>query len=308
MATTSLGQSLKHFWFGPVDPIRLKAFRVCLGISLLLYMAFRWWHAGEWLTADGFHISPANLPYFEWTVPLLPQEMLPVFGILFFGSMVAFIAGWQVKWTGWLVLAGLVYVSAADQLAFFSPNKILIGAIFILAASTLGGYARRQDERAAAASAWPLRILQLTAMIHLFMAGWAKIGVGGEWLAKPYVVWTQMQGTYRTDFAAFLLNTLPQRGWILLQWSALLFELCFPFLLAIKRLRWIAIVWGIGFQLMIALTMKHLIYFNLIMVSFFVLFLDEEQLRAWWIALRPAGRKRLADVPSGLFKVTAYDE
>ena len=267
-----------RFWLGPGGAARLEAFRVCLGLSLLLYVGFRWQYAREWLTAAGFHVSPASLPYFDLAVPLLPENFLPWFGLIFFGAICAFIAGWQLNVVSWMVLAGVAYVSAADQLSFFSPNKILIVSLFVLAASTLGGYARRAGDRRPAPSVWPVRILQATAMIHLFAAGWAKIAFGGEWLAKPYVFWTQVHGTYRTDAAAFLLQHLPMKGWYALQWSALVFELLFPLLLTIRPLRRVGLAGGVIFQLSIALLMKHLIYFNLIMLSFFVLFVDEERL------------------------------
>lgn len=275
-----------RFWLGPGGAARLEAFRVCIGIALLLYTGFRWQYAREWLTAAGFHVSPVSLPYFDWAVPLLPERFLPWFGLGFFAAIIAFICGWQLRVVSWVVLAATVYVSAADQLAFFSPNKILIISLLVLAASTLGGYARRIGDRRPVNSVWPVRILQATVMLHLFMAGWAKIAFGGEWLVKPYVFWTQVHGTYRTDAAAFLLQHLPVKGWYALQWSALTFELLFPFLLMIRPLRRVGLVGGVIFQLSIALLMKHLIYFNLIMLSFFVLFIDEDRLRLAKMVLR----------------------
>ncbi len=153
---SELLQKQLQFWLGPCDAIRLEVFRVCLGISLLLYMGFRWQYAGEWLTEAGFHISAANLPYFDFNVLLLPEYIVLWFGLVFFASIIAFICGWQLKIVSWLVLAGLVYVSAADQLAFFSPNKILIISIFVLAASTVGGYGRRSKDHRSSPSVWPI--------------------------------------------------------------------------------------------------------------------------------------------------------
>lgn len=279
-------QKQMRFWLGPGGAVRLEAFRVCIGIALFFYMGFRWQYGREWLTAAGFHVSPASLPYFDWAVPLLPEKLLPWFGLGFFAAIIAFIFGWRLNIVSWLVLAGTVYVSAADQLAFFSPNKILIVSLFVVAAATLGGYARRAGDRHRAPSVWPVRILQATAMLHLFMAGWAKIAFGGEWLVKPYVFWTQVHGTYRTDAAAFLLQHLPAGGWYVLQYAALSFELLFPLLLVIKPLRRAGLAGGVVFQLSIALLMQHLIYFNLIMLSFFVLFVDEDRLRLAKITLR----------------------
>ena len=65
--------------------------------------------------------------------------------------------------------------------------------------------------------------------------------------------------------------------------------------MAVKPLRKPGIFCGLIFQLMIAVTMKHLIYFNLIMASFFVLFIDEDTLRLMKLPLRinrfDAGKK-----------------
>ena len=269
------------FWLGPMDRIRLKLFRFLIGFALLMYTGFRWVFADEWLTASGFHVSAGNLPYFDFTVPLLTHNQLFWFGTVYFASIAAFMIGWQLRWSGILTMLGLIYVSAADQLSFFSPNKILLISLLIVTCAEWGGYARRRGQSKRAPSAWPIRILQLTFIIHMFAAGWSKIFFGGEWLIRPFVFWTQVQGTYRTDFAAWLLNTLPVQGWVFLQWGALLFELLIPFLLFYKPLRRFGIIWGLFFQLMIAATMQHLIYFNLIMISFFVLFMDEDYLRSF---------------------------
>ena len=82
------------FCFDPVDTIRLDTFRLLVGIAALLYMSFRFRYAQEWLTESGFHLSPQNLPYHDLWVPLLPVSFLPVFGIIFFGALAAFICGW----------------------------------------------------------------------------------------------------------------------------------------------------------------------------------------------------------------------
>jgi hypothetical protein len=120
--------------------------------------------------------------------------------------------------------------------------------------------------------------LQTTIIIHLFTAGWSKV-VFGEWLVNPYVLWTQMHGTFRTEFAAFLLNHLPLKIWAFFQLFSLMFELLAPVLFLKKNFHWIAFLWGGAFQIMIALTMGHLIYFNLIILSFFVLFITPEYLK-----------------------------
>jgi len=273
---TALNKTQK-FWFGPIDTIALDTFRMCLGFAILLYMRFRWIYVDEWLTTKGFHINFENLPLHDFGVPLLPEKLLPLFGIIFFTSIIAFILGWCFQWTRWIVLACLVYVTAADQLSAFSPNKILIASVFILCLAPVGSYWSIHPKRDRMQPAWGLRILQATMIIHLFMSGWNK-AYFGEWLINPHVLWTQVQGTYRTEAAAFLLRVLPTQIWTAMQAGALLFELLAPALFLRKSLRKIGLVWGLVFQMMIAVTMHHLGYFNLIMICYLVLFIDDQAL------------------------------
>jgi len=247
--------------FDPIDTIRLDTFRMCLGLSLFAYMRFRWIYADEWLTHKGFHLSLENLPFHDFYVPLLPGHLLPWFGLIFFGSILAFIVGWGFSWIRWIVLVCLIYVTAADQLASFSPNKILIAAVLILCLAPTGPHWSMRSKQAMMQSAWPLRILQATMIIHLFMSGWSKIYFG-EWLSNPYVLWTQVQGTFRTEAAVTLLRNLPPQMWALMQYSALLFECLAPLLFMCRSLRWIGFLWGAGFQVMIALTMHHCLKFG----------------------------------------------
>ena len=102
----------------------------------------------------------------------------------------------------------------------------------------------------------------------------------GDWAHDPDVLWTQAQGIYRTDLAAFLLNYQPKWVWTLMQYTALLFELSAPVLFTFRRLLPTGIVVGIGFQLGIALTMNQLIFFSLQMMTFYLLFIDAGTLRA----------------------------
>lgn len=280
MNIKKISDAIVEFFFLETPTVRLDLFRIVMGSSLLFYMIFRWQWATEWLTPEGFHVSPENLPYHDFIVPLLPSAWLPFFGFIFFGSLIAFILGWQLRITSWLTLAGLVYVTAADQLSAFSPNKVFIVATSVLCCAPWAGPLSFSRHKTRMCLAWPVRILQMTIVIHLFMAGWTKICFG-EWLFEPNVLWSQIQGTYRTDFAAFMLKYVPRPYWTLMQMSALLFELFTPFLFIRPKLRTIAVIWGGGFQLMIAATMEYLIFFNLLIISFFVLFLDKNRLDNW---------------------------
>jgi hypothetical protein len=274
----SIRTQVLNFWFGPKATVYLDGFRVCLGAALLLYMRERWLYATEWLTQEGFHVSAANLPYHPFTVPLLSVGVLSIFGLLLFGSIAALILGWLLPWSIWIAWGCVVYVTLADQLAAFTLNKLSIVSLLVLALSTPAARRRSNDGFPVGyQAAWPVRILQMTLLIHYFTAGWSK-AVFGDWLSNPLALWTQVQGVYRTDFAAWLLERLPLNAWVVMQWAALLFELSAPVIFSLKSTRRFALLGGCVFQLMLALTMEQLIYFMLVMFSFYVFFLKEETL------------------------------
>lgn len=277
-----------RFWFGPVDPIRLDAFRVLIGLALLLYMAAWWRDAREWLTPIGFHLSAHVIP-FAPVVPPLPPSLLLWFGVLFFGSLAAFILGWHATWATRIVLGCVTYVSLIDYLASYTINKLFIASFAVLAFVRLGVYWSLTPRPAQPQSAWSLRVLQATLLIQYFTAGWCKVA-HGDWLKNPYVLWSQIQGIYRTEFAAWLLHVLPAGVWAWLQYTALSFELLAPVLFLVKRLRPLGWLWGFGFSLMIALTMHQLGYFMLQMVSFYVLFMDDRTLHHLWRSIANAGQ------------------
>jgi hypothetical protein len=136
-----------------------------------------------------------------------------------------------------------------------------------------------------------------------------------DWLGTGNVLWTQVQGLYCTDLCAWLLRVLPRDAWTWMQHSALAFEiigslmfLIPSFWIPIGRIFWacrmpnyarsvgikgrfyfsprvIAMLWGFGFQTMIALTMYKLFFFSFQMVTFYLLFFSPSALHiinAWF--------------------------
>ena len=127
------GRRIAGWLFGPVDGVRLIAFRLAFAHALVIYMLFRWRHAGEWLTAQGYHPSGAATGGIQQPVPLLPEALLWPFGAAYFAAIAALILGVRPRVTIWLVLAGTVYVTLADRLAAFTINKLFVAGLLILA-------------------------------------------------------------------------------------------------------------------------------------------------------------------------------
>jgi hypothetical protein len=282
MTLPSLDQARQHwnaFWFTPGDTIRLDTFRVIMGLCLLIYILLRWSHAGEWLTQEGFHFSPeAAFWYSPITFPPLPIAALPWFGLVFFGSIIGMIFGWRLRWTTWITLICFLYVNYTDRISAFTINKLFIVSLTVLALAPMSGRGAPKRGQSLKQPVWAIRVLQSVILIQYFTAGMCKF-LNGDWSSNPYILWSQVQGIYCTDIASWMLYSLPKWTWAVQQYAAAAFEIGAPLLFGIRRLRPLAYIWGIGFHLIIALTMHDLIYFSLQLVCFYVLFMDDENLR-----------------------------
>lgn len=284
--TKRLGaRAVLDFWLGPRDPIKLDTFRLAFGLSLALYMGAWWQHAEEWLTPQGFHVSAAAAGVYRPVAPLLTLAVLPLFGVLLFGALGAFVLGIRPALSTPLCLMLVAYVTFADPITAFTLNRLYIAGLAIMSVAGGGAYFRLRGPAPRPVSVWPVRVLQATVIIQYFTAGWCKV-VWGDWLESPYVLWSQSQGWYMTDLASWLLRHVPSGAFSWMQYSALSFELLAPILFVWRRLRPFGLAWGIVFQVGTALIAYQLAYFSLQMLSFYVLFLDDTTLHRVRLALR----------------------
>ncbi len=294
--TRSSEGTLGGFLLGHGETIRLDTFRVCLAITLLIYQGVWWRHAKEWLTSAGFHVSSEAAGGYGPVAPLLAEGVLPLFGLLHFGAILCVIVGWRLRFTIPMALVLVIYVTYADPLTAFTLNRLYIASLAILAFGP-GGMYWTIDRPAGPASVWPVRVHQATLVIQYFTAGWCK-AVHGDWVANPYVMWSQSQGWYMTDIASWALRTAPAGLFSWMQYMALSFELAAPLLFMVRRLRPIGYAFGFIFHVGTALIAYQLEYFSLQMLCFYTLFMDEDRLRRvhaavagalsrGWTAVRP---------------------
>lgn len=264
----------------PVPAIRLESFRWTLTLALLIYTLAWSLEAREWLTPAGFHISPAASHGLQLPIPLLRGGALPVFLILYIGSMVAILLDLRPRACSYVVFVGLLYVTTADRLAAFSMNKLALVSwlILLLAPWPKPSNESESDHPPELRSAWPLRILQATLLLQYVGAGICKLR--GDWLDSSKVLWLQAQDVYMTDLSAWMVRELPTGVWAGLQHGALAFELLAPILLCVRRLRPLGFAWGLAMHLGIGLMMYRVGYFSLSVVAYYVLFVDERRLLA----------------------------
>ena len=269
---------------GPVDAIRLEAFRFTATIALLIYTLSWALDAREWLTPVGYHLSPAAADGLQLPVPLLGPVTLVLFMLAYVGSMVAISLSIRPRAASLVVFVGLAYVTVADRLSSFSMNKLALVAWSILLLAPWPAAAREGEGRELR-SAWPLRILQATLLLQYVGAGICK--VRGGWLDNPAALWLQVQDVYMTQLAAWMVRELPMWAWAALQHGALGFELLAPLLLCVPKLRPLGFAWGLAMHLAIGLMMYRVGLFSLSVVAYYVLFVDEHRLLAFRRQLGP---------------------
>jgi len=259
-----------RFWYAPVAGARLELFRLAILTTLAYYLGARFTYASEWLTDQGFHPSSLADRVHAPGVPLLTPGLVLPFALLTFASLALAAVGPLRRPATAVLFACVAYVSLADPISAFTLNRLYLFALFLLLLAPAGR----------TIPAWPIRVLQLTLLLHYAASGICKAAYG-DWLKYQDVLWMQIQGLYMTDAAAWMVRNLPAWSFTAQQHLALGFELLAPILLGVRRLRWLGFLLGIGMHLLVALTMYQLIYFSLQMIAFYVVFLDPRRAQSW---------------------------
>lgn len=278
---------------GDTDALPLRVFEVLFTSSYLLWLGHCFMTWEEWLTAEGFHLNIAELTAMGYPPPF---PLLSASGVvcLAVGIAAAAVAHLFNRWRRGALLvlfSSAVYVQGADLMAAFTLNKLYVGIYGILLVTP--GYTRDRGTGRLRVPAVAMRVIQATLILQYFAAGLAK-AFRGDWLKYSDVLYTQVQGVYRTDFAAWMLRVLPVWSWTVMQWTSLLFELEAPVLFCWRKLRPVAFVLGMGFHLMIALMMKDLIFFSAQMWAFYALFVTADEWRGMGAVLLRWSRHRAA--------------
>jgi hypothetical protein len=278
-----------------IDALPLRVFEILFTATYLLRMGWLGLSWREWLTEEGFHLNAAELAAVGCPepLPLLAAPGAAVLAVVICLSAAGLIFNRARRLALFGIFASALYTQGVDWMSASSISKLYVGVYGLLLLTP--GYVRDAASGRLMISAVPVRLIQGTLILQYLAAGCAK-AFKGDWLKYTDVLYTQVQGVFRTDFAAWCLRHLPAWSWTAMQWTTLLFELEAPVLFLVKKLRPIAFVVGIGLHLMIALMMKNLIFFSAQMWTFYALFVTADQWRwAGRIARRLLGNRSDGD-------------
>ncbi len=274
----SFSMRVQDWLFAPQPIARLELIRFLVPLAVLGFVSSRVIHADDWLSTAGFHVP--DLGRADWRQPLylrpLPPAMAWVICGALIGSGLLLAAGAWTRVSALAFAVTLGYVTLADRLAAFTVTKmgtVLAVALWFSPCGARWSVDRWRRGRQKVDSppapthvgGGSVRFFQIFVAVFYCASGIGKIR--GDWLTHPAVIWTHLHDSYQTSVAYFAGRIMPAWGWLLLQVITLTFEALAPLWFAFRRTRSVALGWGIGMHMMIALMFGPLCWFSLLMIS-----------------------------------------
>lgn len=292
--TSSRISKVLDWIFVPYSLTVWRSFETIVCIVMVYYFSSFLKTPDWWIGTSGYHVSArATSSGYLPPPPLIPDDWIHVVVVAFYFFSGMYILGYGRKVLNWVFFAFCMYVQAVDQPSAFTINRMLILYFFMFGLQPesepmeaisieTSKDAPAQTDKPAKVSGWMVRIMQLTLGLQYSASGICKIE--GGWIKiqndtivfNSKVVWTQSQGHYKNELAAWAVNDLPMFVWGSLAGATLFFELFAIFLFFWKRTRLATVIFGVCLHLGIAMLMKDLIYFSLQMLTMYIFFVPEK--------------------------------
>ncbi|MFO7562287.1 MAG: HTTM domain-containing protein [Enhygromyxa sp.] len=276
---------------------RLELLRILAPLAILAFLSSRLIHADEWLSAVGFQIpdlagrDPVRQPIYLPPLPLAGAWALAAATV---ASGLSLAAGLRTRLSAGVFAACLVYLALADRLATFTVSKlgaVVVIALFFSPCGVRYGVDAWRRRRAQPEAPQPTHVsgpnmlfFQLLLVVIYFGSGICK--ARGHWLEHPYLLWTHLHDSYQTPVSYALARTLPAWAWTVFQGTTLAFEIGAPLWFGLRRLRPIALAYGLAMHAMIGLMFGPVIWFSTLMMSLLMACYLPER----WLARIFAGR------------------
>lgn len=291
MNLNKLVTAWRRFFFEPQSPIPLGLFRIlygtCVFCTLLLLRPewSDWYGPHAWISQRSmFIIAPdPRLSLFS----IVPQTDVWISALfwIFLAASIFLTFGFCTRISTIVVYLCMASLHQRNPFIMMGGDDFLRIAGFFLIFAPAGAVFScdrllrirwgRESATLRQINPWAQRMIQLELAFVYFMAFWQKMR-GAEWrngTAVYYVL--HYHALARFPFPHWALGLTAAS---LLTWSVLLFQLCFPFLVWIRRLRYPMLLLGLGFHLGLLYGLD-IPMFQWDILSAYVLFLDPELIR-----------------------------
>jgi hypothetical protein len=219
--------------------------RMLVGLAAIGFALEAWINIGRVLSPQ-----VVNMPYVAW-YPSLPVATLPLFIGVWLCAALAFALGLRTRLCGAILTLSMAYTLFFDQ-QLYSNHLYLATLVVLLLTIAESGARFSLDARWSGVRdlilEWPILLLKIQVSIVYFYAALVKVN-------PQYLSGAMLAGFWPFN----TLATLPG-GWLpaqilpFLAIASILTELFLAVALWLPRLRWLALLVGIGFHLMIIYT------------------------------------------------------
>jgi hypothetical protein len=263
--------------FNAPEPIeRLEFVRLLAPLAILGFLSSRLIHVDHWLTSVGFVVPPRAFADYRQPlyIPPIPVWLAVLVAIATTLSGLATSLGFRTRWASGIFAALLAYLALADRLEAFTVNKL--GTVVVVALFSSPAGARfsidawlrcRQNPEACLPTHvhWGnVRFFQALLAFMYLGSGIAKWK--GGWPSDPHVIWSHLHSSYQTAFTYFLASTVPAAGFTLFQYLTLVYEIGAPIWFGVRRLRPVALAFGLAMHACIGLMFGPVVWFSLLMM------------------------------------------
>jgi uncharacterized membrane protein YphA (DoxX/SURF4 family) len=255
---------------------RLEFVRLLAPLAILGFLSSRFVHVEHWLTRVGFVVPPRAFADYRQPlyIPPIPVWLAFVVAIATVSSGLATSVGYLTRWTSGIFAALLAYLALADRLEAFTVNKlgtVVAIALFVSPAGarfSVDAWLRRRrnpETRLATHVHWGnVRFFQALLSFMYLGSGIAKWK--GGWSSDPHVIWSHLHDSYQTAFTHFLATTVPAGAFTLFQYLTLAYEIGAPIWFGVRRLRPVALAFGLAMHASIGLMFGPVVWFSFLMM------------------------------------------
>ncbi len=292
-----------RFWFGPLDPLPAAAFRISLGLLLLLLFVAR---AADWERLYGpAGILPlddpamlanlrARVSVFAATAGVVPVAAFWWLGVIASTALLVGVGARLAAATLFVLLSSMLF-----RLPVGISGEDVVARIALLPAAcatldtrvSVRAWWRRLRGRppAAPGAAWPIRLIQLHVVLIYFFTMANRLATDQAWWNGDAMYWVMVSSTW----GAWPWPTLFYHPFVAhaVTWGVLVAEGWFPLAVLWRPTRITAALALVAMHLAAAVVLRGVTFFSASMACPLLLFVDGAAWRRAEACLRAALRR-----------------